>query len=99
MLATTLQTTANYADSTVDPDREVIFYLGIPGPVFAQFARINPKDGSRLWDTQDVPLPACDIAVKAGGVRFKSNGASVDVAVLWVYEKDDVEVLSFSSNT
>lgn len=101
MLGVSFATTADYSDATtLNPDREVDLIVSTDHPTFIQTLRINQKDGSRNWDGGDVPLPACDVRLcKVAGIRFKTNGATPAIVyVLWTYDKDDVEVRSFSTN-
>lgn len=100
MLGVTYVTTANYEDSEIAVDREVEFIVNSDHPTFIQVARLNSKDGSRIWDLADTPLPACDVRfAKIAGIRFKTNGGTpATVTTLWTFSKDDVQIMSFSSN-
>lgn len=99
MLSQKFTTTANYVDSQVYPEREVTFYVSTSAECEMQTARINPKDGSLVWDQTDNLVPAMDMTVKAAGVRFRDGGGGhATVYVIWTYEKDDCEIVSFSDN-
>lgn len=99
MLGASFLTTGSYADSTVAVDRPVEFIVNTDHLTFMQTLRINEKDGSRIWENADIPLAACDIRfAKIAGIRFKTNGTPANVNVLWTFSKDDVQILSFSSN-
>ena len=94
-------TTANYVDSTFDPDRELDISCMISGECQIQTKRINQKDNSRAWDITDNILGACDIAFsRIAGIRFRTppGGQSATIYVIGTFERDDVIVKRVSSN-
>jgi hypothetical protein len=100
MIGQQFVTTNAYADSQVDVDREVLMHISTDQPVFVQIARINHRDGSRIWEQSDTPFPASDFVFdRCAGVRFKTNGATpANVYVIWTFHLDDVLIRRFSTN-
>lgn len=93
-------TTSSYADSQVDVDRVVSMHISTDAPVYVQIARINPRDGSRHWESTDTPFPAADFTLdRIAGVRFKSNGDTpANVFVIWTFHVDDAIIRRISTN-
>lgn len=100
MIGEQFVTTAKYADSQVDVDREVSMHISVDQPVYCQIARINHRDGSRHWEAADTPFPAADFTLdRVAGVRFKTNGGTpANVYVIWTFRIDDATIRRLSTN-
>lgn len=100
MIGEQFVTTAKYADSQVDVDREVSMHISVDQPVFVQIARINHRDGSRHWESADTPFPAADFTLdRVAGIRFKTNGTTpANAYVIWTFRVDDATIRRLSTN-